>query len=192
MPGQSTLKLGVDTENTRRILEIAREVGALLHGDFTLVSGKKSDYYFEGKRLTLTPEGSYLIGKAIFDELADAGMAAVGGVATGGYPIATAVALVSHLEGKPITSFIVKEETKGHGTQRKVEGYLPEGARVAIVDDVITTGGSVLRAIEAVEAAGGKVARVILLVDRHQGGSDTLKQKGYDFTTFIDLWPPKE
>jgi len=192
VPGQSILKLGVDTESTRRILGIAREVGALMRGEFTLASGKKSDYYFEGKRLTLTPEGSYLVGKTVFDELADVGVAAIGGVATGGYPMATSAALVSHLEGKPITSFIVKDETKEHGTKRKIEGHLPEGSRVAIVDDVITTGGSVIRAIGVAEAANCTVVKVIVLVDRHQGGSDKLKQSGYDFTGIIDLWPPAE
>jgi len=189
MPTHSTLELGVNTENARRILELAYEVGALLQGEFTLTSGKKSDYYFEGKRLTLSPEGAYLTGKVVFDELADVGVDAIGGAAIGGYPMVAAVALVSHLEGKPIPSFVVREETKEHGTRRKIEGGLKEGSRVAIVDDVITTGGSVSRAIEAAEAANCKVVKVIVLVDRHEGGSDKLKQKGYDFTAIIDLWP---
>ena len=192
MPTHSTLELGVNTENARRILELAYEVGALLQGEFTLTSGKKSDYYFEGKRLTLSPEGAYLTGKVVFDELADVGVDAIGGVAIGGYPMVAAVALVSHLEGKPIPSFVVREETKEHGTRRKIEGGLKEGSRVAIVDDVITTGGSVGRAIEAAEAANCKVVKVIVLVDRHEGGSDKLKKKGYDFTAIIDLWPSEK
>jgi len=95
MPTHSTLELGVNTESARRILEIAYEVGALLEGEFTLTSGKKSDYYFEGKRLTLSPEGAYLTGKVVFDQLADADIDAIGGVAVGGYPIVTAVALIA-------------------------------------------------------------------------------------------------
>ena len=189
MPTHSTLELGVNTKSARRILEIAYEVGALLQGEFTLTSGKKSDYYFEGKRLTLSPEGAYLTGKVVFDQLADADIDAIGGVAIGGYPMVAAVALVSHLEGKPVPSFIVREETKEHGTRRGIEGHLKEGSRVAIVDDVITTGGSVSRTIEAVEAANGKVVKIIVLVDRHEGGSDKLKKQGYDFTAIIDLWP---
>ena len=189
MPTHSSLELGVNTENARRILELAREVGALQEGEFTLTSGKKSNYYFEGKRLTLTPEGAYLVGKVVFDELADVGVDAIGGVAIGGYPMVAAVAVVSHLEGKPIPSFIVREETKEHGTRRRIEGHLKEGSRVAIVDDVITTGGSVSRAIEAAEAANGKVVKVIVVVDRHEGGSDKLKQQGYDFTGIINLRP---
>ena len=187
MPTHSTLEVGVNTKSARRILEIAYEVGALLEGEFTLTSGKKSNYYFEGKRLTLAPEGAYQVGKAVFDQLVD--VDAIGGVATGGYPMATAVALVSYLEGKPIPSFIVRQETKEHGTVRKIEGHLKEGSRVAIVDDVITTGGSISRAIEAVEAVNCKVVKVIVLVDRHEGGSEQLKKKGYDFTAIIDLWP---
>jgi len=189
MQGRSTLALGVDTDNTRRILELAYEVGALMQGEFTLTSGKKSDHYFEGKKLTLSPEGAYLVGKAVLDLLSEAGVDAVGGVAIGGYPMVAAVALVSHLEGKPLPSFIVREETKEHGTRRRVEGHLKEGSRVAIVDDVITTGGSISRAIEAAEAANCKVAKVIVIVDRHEGGSEMLKKKGYDFTGIIDLWP---
>jgi len=192
MQGRSTLALGVDTDNTRRILELAYEVGALMNGEFTLTSGKKSDHYFEGKRLTLSPEGAYLVGKTILGLLSEAGIEAVGGVAIGGYSMVAAVALVSHLEGKPIPSFIVREETKEHGTRRRVEGHLKEGSRVAIVDDVITTGGSISRAIEAAEAASCQVAKVIVIVDRHEGGSEMLKKKGYDFTGIIDLWPAEE
>ena len=185
----STLELGLNKKRYERILELAKETGALLYGEFTLTSGKKSHHYFEGKRLTLHPEGAYWVGKAMFDELTKIGVDAVGGVAVGGYPIVAAVALVSHQEGKPIPSFIVREQPKEHGTKRKIEGHLKEGSRVAIVDDVITTGGSVIKAIEAAEAAGCKVAKVMVIVDRHEGGSDLLKNKGYDFTAIIDLPP---
>ena len=182
-----SLELGLDTEGAKRILEIAHEVGAFLTGEFTLTSARKSNYYIDGKRITLSPEGAYLVGKAIFDELIKTGVDAVGGVATGAYPIVTAVALVSHLEGKPIPSFIVREVAKEHGTLRQIEGHLKEGSRVAIVDDVLTTGGSVSRAIEAVEAVKCKVVKVMVLVDRHEGGSDKLKKEGYDFTALLSV-----
>ncbi len=185
-------EFGVKTETAERILELAKAVGALLYGEFTLTSGKKSTYYFDGKRLTFHPEGAYLIGKAMFEELVGADVDAVGGVATGGYPIATAVTLVSHQEGRPIPSFIVREQAKEHGTKKQVEGYLKEGSRVAIVDDVITTGGSIRKAIEVVEAARCKVVKIITIVDRHEGGSEQLKKEGYDFTALIDLWPSGE
>jgi len=188
----SFLELGVATERTKRILELAHETGALLYGEFTLASGKKSNHYFEGKRLTLHPEGAYQVGRELLDELAEIGVDAIGGLAMGAFPMITAVALVSHLEGKPIPSFIVREVPKEHGTKRQIEGHLKEGSKVAIVDDVITTGGSVSKAIEAVEAANCKVVKVIVLVDRHEGGSDQLKNEGYDFTAIIDLWPSGE
>jgi len=189
MATYSTLELGLNTESAKRILEIAYQVGALLEGEFTLASRKKSNYYFDGKKLTLSPEGAYQVGKAIFDELAAVGIDAIGGVPVGAYPMVAAVALVSYLEGKPIPAFIVREEAKEHGTQRKIEGHLKEASKVAIVDDVITTGGSVSKAIEAVEMAKCKVVKVIVLVDRHEGGSDRLKEEGYDFTSILHLWP---
>ena len=187
MEANAGLELGLDTESTRRIREIAIEVGAFLRGEFTLTSGKKSNYYFDGKKVTLSPEGAYQVGKAVFDQLAGVGIDAVGGVPVGAYSMVAAVALVSHLEGKPIPAFIVREETKEHGTKRRIEGHLKEGSRVAIVDDVITTGGSLLRAIKAVEAANCKVVKVIVLVDRNEGGGDRLRQEGYDFTALLSI-----
>ena len=185
----SGLELGLNTEGARRIREIASEVGAFLRGEFTLTSGKKSNYYFDGKKVTLSPEGAYQVGKVIFDQLVGVGIDAVGGVPVGAYPMVAAVALVSHLEGEPIPAFMVREETKEHGTKRKIEGHLKEGSRVALVDDVITTGGSLLSAIEAVEMAKCKVVKVVALVDRHEGGSDRLKEEGYDFTAILHLYP---
>jgi len=185
------LELGVVTERTKRILELAHETGALIEGDFTLASGKKSDHYFEGKRLTLHPEGAYLIGKEIFDRLAAIDVDAIGGLVMGAFPLITAVALVSHQEGKPIQSFIVREQPKEHGTRRKIEGHFRKGSKVAIVDDVITTGGSVNKAIEAVEEEGCKVVKVIVIVDRNEGGSERLRKR-YDFEAIINLPPSGE
>ena len=183
------LELGVVTPRTQRILDLAHETGALLHGEFTLSSGKKSDHYFEGKRLTLYPEGAYLIGREIFDRLAGIDVEAIGGLVMGTLPIITAVAVASHQEGKPIPTFIVREQPKEHGTQRKIEGHFKKGSKVAIVDDVITTGGSVLKAIKAVEEEGCEVVKVIVIVDRNEGGSEWLREKGYNFEAIIDLPP---
>jgi len=182
-----TLELGLDTESARRLREIATKVGAFLTGEFTLTSGKKSNYYIDGKRITLSPEGAYWVGKAIFDELAGIDVDAVGGVAAGAYPMVTAVAVISYLEGKPLPVFIVREVAKEHGTMRKIEGHLKEGSRVAILEDVLTTGGSVIKAIEAVAAMSCKVVRVIALVDRSEGGSDRLKKEGYDFKALLRI-----
>lgn len=180
------------TERTKRILELTHETGALLYGKFTLASGKKSDHYFEGKRLTLHPEGAYLIGKEIFDRLAAIDVDAIGGLVMGAFPIITAVALVSHQEGKPIPSFIVRDKPKEHGTRRQIEGHLAEGSRVAIVDDVITTGSCVFKAIEAVKAVKCEVVKVIVIVDRNEGGSEQLREAGYNFEAIINLPPSGE
>jgi len=180
-----SLQLGINTDTAARIREIAHEVGAFLTGEFTLTSGKKSSYYIDGKKITLSSEGAYQVGKAIFNELSGVEVDAIGGVATGAYPMVAAVAVVSYLEGKPLPTFIVREVAKEHGTMRKIEGHLKEGSRVAILEDVLTTGGSVSKAIEAVEAIGCKVVKVIVLVDRNEGGSDKLRSDGHDVVAIL-------
>ena len=172
------------TDGDERLLEVFKE-RAIVRGDFTLSSGLKTSYYFDGRMVTLWPEGAYLIGRKIFHILAEAGVEAIGGMTVGADPIAAAVAVVSHLEGWPIPAFIVREGVKEHGTQKRIEGPLKAGSRVAIVDDVITTGGSVLRAIEAVEAEGCRVVKVVVLLDRQQGGADKIRRRGYDFTAIL-------
>ncbi|MFC2017687.1 orotate phosphoribosyltransferase [Chloroflexota bacterium] len=188
-PFSVRLEIETQSESARKIREIAYEVGALLQGEFTLASGRKSNRYFEGKKITLQPEGAYQVGKAIFDELAEAGVDAVGGLATGAYPIATSVAMISHLEGKPVSAFVVREEQKDHGARRLIEGHLQEGSRVAIVDDVITSGGSIIKAIKAVEERNCRVVKVLALVDRHEGGVQKLREMGYDFQAILGFPP---
>jgi len=169
----------------QRFLELVRE-RALLRGDFTLASGAKATYFFDMKMVTLHAEGAYLVGRLVYELLKDADIAAVGGLTLGADPIVAAVAVVSHVEGKPIPAFIQRGETKGHGTQKSIEGYIPpKGGRVAIVEDVITKGGATLKAIELAEAVGCRVVKVVALVDRHQGGSDEVRRRGYDFTAIL-------
>lgn len=172
-----------------RLLEVALERGALKYGEFTLSSGKKSPYYFDGRLLSLDPEGAYLIGKALIPLLKETGIQAIGGPTLGADPIVAAVALASYLEDYPIPGFIVRQDTKAYGTKQNVEGPLASGTRVAIVDDVCTTGASLFRAIEAAEAHGCTVARVIAILDRVQGGSEELGRRGYDFVTLLKASP---
>lgn len=188
----SFLELALQTESAKKVFEIAMAVGAFLKGEFTLHSGQKSDHYFDGKKVTLWPEGVYWVGKAVLEALGGSHVDAVGGLSIGADPIATAVALVSWQQGEPIPAFIVREEKKQHGTYVKVAGYLRAGFKVAIVDDVITTGDSVYKAIEAVKAANCEVVKVVALVDRHEGGSDKLRREGYDFASILHLWPSGE
>ncbi len=170
----------------RRLLALAQERGALTYGDFTLSSGAKSGYYFDGRRLTLDPEGASLAGVAFLELLRGTNVDAIGGPTLGADPIVAAVALTSHLEGMPIHAFIVRKETKGHGTRQAIEGPLVTGSRVAIVDDVCTTGGSLFSAIDAAEAAGCTVAVVLALLDRRQGGSDEVRRRGYRFASVLE------
>lgn len=183
------------TQPTHRLLALALERGALKYGDFTLSSGKKSSYYFDGRRLSLDPEGAHLIAQALLPLLRRAGVQAVGGLTLGADPIVAAVALASFPDksGRPIPGFIVRKEAKGHGTRQGVEGYLLQPQdRVAIVDDVCTTGGSLFQAIEAAEAAGCTVVKVVALLDRMEGGSDELRRRGYDFQALLTASPQGE
>ncbi|MEE9284286.1 MAG: orotate phosphoribosyltransferase [Dehalococcoidia bacterium] len=161
---------------------------AVLRGSFTLASGEKSSYYFDGRRVTHDAEGVALLGAIVADLLKGTDVEAVGGPATGANPIVTATQLAAYREGRPLSGFFVRSEKKGHGTDRLVEGCLPErrGARVVIVDDVVTTGGSLRRAIEAVEAQGCVVAKVVVLVDRRQGGCEALRAQGYDVEALFE------
>jgi len=141
---------------------------------FTLSSGLKSNYYFDCKKTSLDPEGMDLIGNIVFDMLKDSAIDAVGGLSLGADPIANSIALVSFQQGRPINPFIVRKDAKGHGTKSRIEGNVKAGDRVAILDDVVTTGASTITAIEAAREAGLVIDRVIVLVDREEGGTENI------------------
>ena len=173
-------------QTTARLLELALERSAIRYGDFTLSSGRKSTYYFDGRLLSLDPEGAHLIGKAMLPLLSDAGVAAIGGPTLGADPIVAAVAMASWQQGSPLPAFIVRKEAKEHGTAQLIEGPLPPpGTSVAIVDDACTTGGSLFHAIAAAEAAGCTVGLVMAVLDRNEGGSDTIRRRGYRFASLL-------
>ena len=135
---------------------------------FTLVSGRKSNYYFNCKPTTLDPEWMNLIGELVFAMLADADVTAAGGLTLGADPIANALSVISFQRGKPIRSFIVRKDVKDHGMMSGIEGNVRPGDRVAILDDVITTGGSTIAAIVRAKGAGLVIDRVIALIDREE------------------------
>ncbi len=135
---------------------------------FKLVSGGVSNFYFNCKPTMLDPEGKELIGRLVFAQIKDLEVSGIGGLELGSVPISSAVSLISQVEGKPIKEFIVRKEKKDHGVPAKVEGEFSQGERVVVVDDVITTGGSTIKAIEAVEDLGLEVAKVVVLVDREE------------------------
>ena len=143
---------------------------------FTLASGRKSNFYFNCKPTTLDPEGMNLIGAIIFDLLKDTDITAAGGLTLGADPIANALAVISYQKGKPIKSFIVRKDIKDHGTKNAIEGNVGPGEKVAIIDDVITTGGSTITAIEQARKAGLIVEMVVTLIDREEGGRENILQ----------------
>ena len=152
-------------------------------GTFTLTSGKTSDFYIDGKQTTLDAEGGYLCGRLLFELIQQnsAPIGSVGGMTLGADPLVTAVSIVSHLNGTPIPAFIVRKEAKGHGTGNFMEGKnnLELGSSVALVEDVVTTGGTLIKVIERVESQGLKVGLVATVVDREEGGAGILAQAGY-------------
>lgn len=143
---------------------------------FTLSSGRKSPYYFDCKPTTLDPEGMYLIGNLVYDMLKDSGATAAGGLTLGADPIANALSLISYQRGRPIKSFIVRKDVKGHGTKSRIEGNVRPGENVAVIDDVVTTGTSTITAIESARDAGLIVVRTIVLVDREEGGMENIRK----------------
>lgn len=169
-----------------KLLALLKEL-ALEYGEFWLSSGKTSSYYLDGKKITLHPEGSYYVAKAILDIIKHDQAKAIGGLTMGADPILGAVALLSYLENQPVSTFIVRKEPKQHGKQKLIEGILEDGWRVVIVDDVITTGASTFKAIRAVKELGCEVVNVVCLVDRKEGGSDKIKEEGYKFSPIFTI-----
>jgi len=162
----------------QRLAEIILERSFKYRDDppFTLASGRTSNYYFNCKPTTLDPEGMYLIGNILFEMLSDSDVDAAGGLTLGADPIANALSLISYERGKPIKSFVVRKDVKGHGTKSAIEGDIHPGEKVVIIDDVITTGGSTITAIEIAKEAGLTIDRVIVLIDREEGGKESIEK----------------
>ena len=160
-----------------RLRALLRE-HSLKFGDFTLTSGKKSRFYFDSKQTTLRPEGAYLTAAEVLKTLRDhqVNASAIGGMTLGADPIVCPVAALSHLEGAPLAAFLVRKEAKDHGAGNRIEGLPGRGTRVVVVDDVVTTAGSTLEAIEAAQEAGLEVVAVVCLVDREEGGTEKLRR----------------
>lgn len=141
---------------------------------FTLASGRQSHFYFNCKPTTLDPEGMNLIGEILFEMVKDKDITAAGGLTLGADPIANALAVISYQKGRPVKSFVVRKDAKAHGTRSAVEGNVKAGDKVVVIDDVITTGGSTITAIEQARAAGLIVDSVITLIDREEGGRENI------------------
>jgi orotate phosphoribosyltransferase len=171
---------------------------SLEKGDFVLASGARSSYYIDARRTTFSAEGQYLVGIVGLQVLWSSGVTPewVGGLTMGADPVACALAHRSWLEQEPIQAFSVRKEPKGHGTGNQIEGGLPTGARVVVVEDSLTTGSSALRAIRVLEGFGANVQGVLTVVDREAGGEELLTEAGYTFLRIFRaselLSPPGE
>ena len=156
-------------------------------GQFTLASGKQSNFYIDARLTTMSPDGLAIIGPLALSALRETGwnVDAVGGLTLGADPIAYAISYASAASDHPLRAFTVRKESKAHGTGKLLEGPFREGDRVAVIEDVITTGGSALRAIEAVRSANGSVAGVLALVDRGEGGRQAIEQAGVAIISLV-------
>ncbi len=152
---------------------------------FELASGRKSNIYIDCRKTTKNARGAYLIGNIIYDRISDLGIDAIGGLTMGADPVADAVAYTSVLKGKLINSFSVRKKAKEHGLKRVIEGDVTHGNRVVIVDDVATTGQSTIEAIENARAGGLHVVKVIILVDRQEGGRENILKHNVDYEAIL-------
>lgn len=168
------------------LLELIRR-DAFKTGEFTLASGAKSNYYIDGRLLTLSSDGAHVLARAILAMIKGEEIDAVGGMTMGADPIVGAVLALADAQDRKLNGFLCRKERKGHGTGRLIEGNLKEGDKVLMVEDVVTSGGSTLRAIDAVEELGGRVVRVIAMVDRLAGAAEAFAQRSYPFTPIFTV-----
>jgi orotate phosphoribosyltransferase len=170
------------TQMQRRLKELLLQK-SYRKGRIKLSSGRESDFYIDGKQTTLDAEGAFLCGSLLYGLINREGqnIGGVGGMTLGADPLVTAVSIVSYLEGNPIPAFIVRKEPKSHGTENYIEGRenLAAGASVALLEDVVTTGGTLLQVIDRVKTQGLKVGLVATVVDRQEGGAEALAAEGF-------------
>lgn len=176
-----------DTPTTRERLKEKLKTQSICWGDFLLSSGARSSYYFDCKLTTLDPEGIFLVGQEMFDLISREAVRlgtpveAIGGLTMGADPIAIAAGVTSWTRNPehPWQVFIVRKEPKAHGRTKLIEGNFRPGMKVVVIDDVVTRGDSTIKAVRAVEEAGGEVAFVAVFVDREQGGCEKIRELGY-------------
>jgi len=178
-----------------RLRDLIRQV-SLEFGSFTLASGGHSHFYLDLRRTTTHPEGAYLVGTLLLDRLQEYWPDAAGGPSLGADPITGALAALSHVHGDPLRTFIVRGSTKEHGlVGRAVEGNLRAGDRVVLLDDVVTQGGSLIRAARVVRELGAQADRALAILDRLEGGSERLAREGIELQALFaltDILKPEE
>lgn len=186
VPSGSHLVSAQPEELRQYLLDLFCDV-AYQEGDFTLSSGQRSSYYINGKQVTLHALGGLMVGRAIQSFLPE-DTKAVAGLTLGADPMVTAASVVAAYEGRAIAALIVRKEAKGHGTQAYIEGpRLPEGSSVVVLEDVVTTGQSAMKAVNRLRDAGYHVNRIVALVDRQQGGAEFYAAQGLDFQALFTI-----
>ena len=190
MNTEQTSGLSLATANANDLRQVLLELivqHAYVEGDFVLSSGAKSTYYINCKQVTLQAEGALALGRLLFKLLPE-NTAAVAGLTLGADPMVSAVSVVSAYENQPIPALIIRKKPKGHGTKAYIEGpSLPEKAKVVVLEDVVTTGGSALTAVERLQDAGYEVVQILSLVDREQGGKELYQSKGIEFQALFSI-----
>ncbi|MDD4953949.1 MAG: orotate phosphoribosyltransferase [Candidatus Omnitrophica bacterium] len=177
-----------DIKSLKAKLFTLLEKEALSKGKFVLSSGKESNYYLDGRVITLTPEGAYLVAAIILEMIKDKGADAVGGPTLGADPVCGALAALSHMKNTPVKSFIVRKAAKEHGKQRLIEGpQLKAGNKVVLIDDVATTGKSLIEAKQALDDMGIKADTAIVIVDRCEGAADNLAKAGLKLESIFKI-----
>ncbi len=170
----------------QRLIELFHE-RALKFGDFTLVSGKKSTYYLDGKQITLHSKGLQLISAGLLELLDDVSFDAIGGMSIGADPIIGGVLALAATQDRSLDGFMVRKEPKGHGLERYIEGPVKPGMKVVIIDDVVTTGGSSLLAVDRAQKFGCEVVLVVGIVDRMEGGAANFAERDLPFRTLLTI-----
>jgi orotate phosphoribosyltransferase len=170
-----------------RLIELFRISGALKLGEFVLASGRTSNYFLDGKLVTLHSEGLRLVAEGLFELLHDVEFDAVGGMSMGADPIVAGMLTVAAERGSVLDGWLVRKQAKGRGTNKSVEGPVREGAKVVVIDDVVTTGGSAIESVERIREAGGNVVQVVGIVDRLEGGAENFAAHKLPFCSLLTI-----
>ena len=174
-------------EMKKRLIERPLQVKALKFGQFVLSSGKESNFYFDGRLLSLDPEGSFLISRLFLEQIISSGVHFVGGPTLGADPIVSAITVLTHNTEHLVNGFLVRGSKKLYGTSKQIEGPFPINDRVILVDDTCTTGKNLLHSIKTVEESGSKVEKVLVVLDRKEGGSAEIKKAGLHFESLLTV-----